>query len=115
MARKPRVEFDGAFCHVIVRGNQRQRTFHDDRDCQRYGFRLYAYVLMANHVHLLIETKRVGLSKIMQGIQGSIPKATTAATKRSAICFKAATKRFSATVMPTCSNWCATSILTLPG
>jgi REP element-mobilizing transposase RayT len=82
MARKPRVEFDGAFYHVIVRGNQRQRTFHDDQDHQsylqriehyrqRYGFRLYAYVLMVNHVHLLIETKRVGLSKIMQGIQGS--------------------------------------------
>jgi REP element-mobilizing transposase RayT len=54
MARKPRVEFDGALYHVIVRGNQRQRTFHDDRDRQsylerlehyrqRYGFRLYAY------------------------------------------------------------------------
>ena len=82
MARKPRVEFDGAFYHVIVRGNQRQRTFHDDQDRQtylqrvehyrqRYGFRLYAYVLMANHVHLLIETKSVGLSKIMQGIQFS--------------------------------------------
>jgi len=82
MARKPRVEFDGAFYHVIVRGNQRQRTFQDDRDRiaylqriehyrQRYGFRLYAYVLMANHVHLLMETKSVGLSKIMQGIQGS--------------------------------------------
>jgi hypothetical protein len=26
MARKPRVEFDGAFYHVIVGGNQRQRT-----------------------------------------------------------------------------------------
>jgi REP element-mobilizing transposase RayT len=76
------VEFDGAFYHVIVRGNQRRRTFHDDHDRnlylkrlehyrQRYGFRLYAYVLMANHVHLLIETKRVGLSKIMQGIQFS--------------------------------------------
>ena len=61
MARKPRVEFDGAFYHVIVRGNQRQRTFQDDRDRaaylqriehyrQRYGFRLYAYVLMSNHV-----------------------------------------------------------------
>jgi REP element-mobilizing transposase RayT len=82
MARKPRVEFDGAFYHVIVRGNQRQKTFHDEHDRQsylqriehyrqRYGFRLYAYVLMANHVHILIETKSVGLSKIMQGIQGS--------------------------------------------
>lgn len=82
MARKPRVEFDGAFYHVIARGNQRQRTFHDEHDRQsylqriefyrqRYGFRLYAYVLMANHVHMLIQTKSVGLSKIMQGIQGS--------------------------------------------
>jgi REP element-mobilizing transposase RayT len=71
MARKPRVEFDGALYHVIVRGNQRQRTFDDDPDRkrylerlehyrQRYGFRLYAYVLMANHVHLLIETIRGG-------------------------------------------------------
>ncbi|MBI2530984.1 MAG: transposase [Deltaproteobacteria bacterium] len=82
MARKPRVEFDGAFYHVIVRGNQRQRTFQDDRDRaaylqriehyrQRYGFRFYAYVLMSNHVHLLLETKGVALSKIMQGIQAS--------------------------------------------
>ena len=82
MARKPRVEFDGAFYHVIVRGKQRQRTFQDDRDRitylqriehyrQRHGFRLYAYVLMSNHVHLLMETKSVALSKIMQGIQSS--------------------------------------------
>ena len=82
MARKPRVEFDGALYHVIVRGNQRNRTFQDDQDRraylervesyrQRYGFRLYAYVLMSNHVHMLMETKNVPLSKIMQGIQGS--------------------------------------------
>jgi REP element-mobilizing transposase RayT len=32
MARKPRVEFDGVFYHVIVRGNQRQRIFKDDQD-----------------------------------------------------------------------------------
>ena len=80
MARKPRVEFDGAFYHVIVRGNQRQKVFDDDRDRlaylerleqyrERFGFSVYAYVLMANHIHLLVETKRVPLSKIMQGIQ----------------------------------------------
>jgi len=80
VARKPRVEFEGAFYHVIVRGNQRQKIFGDDQDRltyldriehyrRRYGFTVYAYVLMSNHVHLLIETKRVPLSKIMQGIQ----------------------------------------------
>ena len=30
MARKPWVEFEGAFYHVIVRGNQRQKVFRDD-------------------------------------------------------------------------------------
>ena len=55
MVRRPRVEFEGAFYHVIVRGNQRRRIFRDDRDRlyyleriehyrQRCGFRLYAYV-----------------------------------------------------------------------
>lgn len=80
MARKPRVEFEGAFYHVIARGNQRQDIFRDDKDRatylerlehyrKRYDFKLYAYVLMANHVHMLIETQRTPLSKIMQGIQ----------------------------------------------
>jgi len=80
MARKPRVEFEGAFYHVIVRGNQRQKIFRDDRDRlyylkrvehyrQRYQFRIYAYVLMSNHVHFLLETGKTPLSKIVQGIQ----------------------------------------------
>ncbi len=79
MPRKPRIEYPGAFYHVIVRGNQRQRIFKDAADYQkylltltvyrnRYQFHLYAYVLMGNHVHLLLETGDVPLSKILQGI-----------------------------------------------
>lgn len=78
MARKPRVEYPGAFYHVICRGNQRQVIFRSDGDRefylrrleyyrQRFGFTVYAYVLMSNHVHLLLETAKVGLSKVMQG------------------------------------------------
>jgi REP element-mobilizing transposase RayT len=81
MARKPRVEFEGAFYHVIARGNQRRSIFSDDRDRKaylarieryrkRYNFTIYGYVLMSNHVHLLIQSGKVPLSKIMQGIQG---------------------------------------------
>ena len=77
MARPPRIEFPGAFYHIIVRGNQRQDIFGDDRDrieyLKRLGrykrereFFLYAYVLMRNHVHLLIETVNTPVSKIMQ-------------------------------------------------
>jgi REP element-mobilizing transposase RayT len=80
MARKPRVEYPGALYHVICRGNQRQVIFRSDADRkfylerlekyrQRYGFSVYAYVLMSNHVHLLIETGKVFLSKIMHGLQ----------------------------------------------
>jgi REP-associated tyrosine transposase len=80
MSRKPRVEYAGAFYHVICRGNQRQVIFRSDADRQyylerveeyrqRYGFKIYAYVLMSNHLHILIESGKVGLSKIMQGLQ----------------------------------------------
>ena len=82
MARKPRIEFEGAFYHVIVRGNQKQKTFRDDADYakyhqlltiykNRYQHSVYAYVLMSNHVHLLIETREIPLSRIMQGITQS--------------------------------------------
>ncbi len=82
MARKPRIEYEGAFYHVITRGNQRQRVFKGDNDFQkyinllafykeRYKYSLYAYVLMSNHVHLLIETRQIPLSKILQGINQS--------------------------------------------
>jgi putative transposase len=82
MARKPRIEFEGALYHVITRGNQRQRVFKDMGDHWRYlkiladykiryEYALYAYVLMSNHVHLLIETRETPLSKILQGINQS--------------------------------------------
>ena len=79
MARKPRIEFEGALYHIITRGNQRQKIFKGNEDFlqyldilsgykTKYGYHLYAYVLMNNHVHLLIETQETPLSKILQGI-----------------------------------------------
>ncbi len=80
MARKPRVEFAGAFYHVIARGNRRAVIFHDDADYTAYldrleryrrrdGVTLHAYVLMTNHVHLLLETGERPLSRTMQTLQ----------------------------------------------
>ncbi len=82
MARKPRIEYEGAFYHVITRGNQRQRIFKDKHDYLKYleilskyklrhQFSLYSYVLMGNHIHLLIETKHIPLSKTLQGVNQS--------------------------------------------
>ena len=80
MARRPRVEFAGGLYHVICRGNQQQAISRSDADRkyylesleryrQRYGFKVYAYVLMSNHVHLLLVTGEVPLSRIIQRLQ----------------------------------------------
>ena len=77
MPRAPRLEYDGAFYHVISRGNRRQSIFHQKADYQRFldrlyaelerhGFHLYAYVLMPNHFHLLLEQEDWPLSRFMQ-------------------------------------------------
>ena len=72
--------FCGALYHVISRGNYREMISHDDSDRKRYlslleevqnrySCKLYAYVLMGNHVHLLVESGVAPLSKIMQNLQ----------------------------------------------
>ncbi len=79
MARKPRIEYPGAFYHVMARGNHRESILKDDSDRERflkklleykerYGFILYAYTLMSDHIHLLIEVGKEPLSRIMQGL-----------------------------------------------
>ena len=65
MARRPRLELPGVPLHVIQRGNNRAACFHADNDrtlylrclreaARRYHCAIHAYVLMANHVHLLV-------------------------------------------------------------
>jgi putative transposase len=79
--RRPREEEPGAIFHVWARGNNKQPIFLDDRDRIRYiellaetvrrcGWRLMAYCLMENHVHLLVETPDANLSAGMQILQG---------------------------------------------
>ena len=80
MARKPRIHYEGALYHVTVRGNNRSFIFRskDNKKTykkiiakykKRYCFKCYAYCVMDNHAHLLIEVADIPLSKIMQGIQ----------------------------------------------
>ncbi|HZS65472.1 MAG TPA: transposase, partial [Burkholderiales bacterium] len=65
MARRPRLELAGVPLHVIQRGNNRAPCFLADGDRQmylkflgeaaaRHRCALHAYVLMPNHVHLLL-------------------------------------------------------------
>lgn len=78
MARKPRFIIPGEPQHVIVRGNNRSAIFHESKDYIFYlnklnesilknRCKLHAYVLMGNHVHLLITPETVdGLGKTIQ-------------------------------------------------
>lgn len=77
MARLPRPDLPGIPQHIVQRGNNRLPCFLDDEDRQRYlqlllealgrfGCRLHAYVLMDNHVHLLITPGEAGaVSRLM--------------------------------------------------
>ena len=76
MARPLRIEYPGAFYHVISRGNARQKIFVSDGDKHKFlsfletgvapfGYRIHAYCLMDNHYHLLMETANANLSKIL--------------------------------------------------
>ena len=82
MPRRPRLFAPGLLYHVVARGNHRQPTFLTDGDYdayltrlatyrRRYGVTLYAYCLMPNHVHLLLEMSDAPLSRFMQGLQQS--------------------------------------------
>lgn len=77
MARLPRIDLAGVPQHVVQRGNNRLPCFLDDDDRRRYlqglreclprfGCDLHAYVLMSNHVHLLLTPGEVGaVSRMM--------------------------------------------------
>jgi len=77
MARQLRIQYPGAFYHVTCRGNERRKIFFDDNDRYRfvklleesleiYQVVLYAYVLMDNHFHLVLQTGRANLSEFMR-------------------------------------------------
>lgn len=65
MPRKRRLFLPGVPVHVVQRGNHRQAVFSDDNDYRVYlerlgqgasdhGCSIHAYVLMTNHIHLLM-------------------------------------------------------------
>jgi putative transposase len=80
MPRKPRFNLIGIPQHVIQRGNNREPCFYAEQDYRRYlddlkesadkyDCRVHAYVLMTNHVHMLVTPmKDHGVSDMMQAL-----------------------------------------------
>jgi REP element-mobilizing transposase RayT len=75
MPRRAREWTPGTY-HVYCRGNRKQNIFIHDDDLrkylsylldtkQKYPFKLHAYCLMPNHLHLLLESDKVPLDKIL--------------------------------------------------
>ena len=99
MARPLRVEFPGALYHVTSRGNAGQEVFLDDGDrlnfldilaevVERYRFICYAYCLMGNHYHLLLETPEANLSRGMRQLNGVYTQRFNRRHKRSGHLFQ---------------------------
>ncbi|MBW2651064.1 MAG: transposase [Deltaproteobacteria bacterium] len=82
MTRPLRVEYPGAYYHVINRGNAGENIFNSDRDrekfleylekaVERFSIVIHTYCLMSNHYHLLIETPQPNLSAAIQWLNVS--------------------------------------------
>jgi putative transposase len=85
MARKPRLELEGGLYHIITRGNNRQLIFGIEGDYQKMlslltlvksklPFFLYAYCLMPNHLHLLVERQVSSVGAVMHRLLGGYSK-----------------------------------------
>jgi REP element-mobilizing transposase RayT len=82
MARALRIEYPGAFYHVISRGNAGDPIYKTRRDrekfveylataVERFGIRIHTYCLMTDHYQLLLETPEPNLSRAIQWLNVS--------------------------------------------
>lgn len=82
MARKLRVEYEGAIYHVMNRGDRREPIIHDETDaelfietlgeaCEKTQWLVHAFCLMPNHFHLVFETPDPNLVVGMKWFMGT--------------------------------------------
>lgn len=85
MSTFPRRSSSLGIYHVVIRGVNKQVIFEDPEDYRKYlkilskyqsicGYRVLAYCLMSNHVHLLIKPEEMDLGRIFQHIGPSFVK-----------------------------------------
>ncbi len=81
MARPLRIEYPGAWYHVINRGQGRREIFRTDEQrefflsllevtTERFNADWHAYCLMDNHYHLMLHTPEGNLQRIMRHVNG---------------------------------------------
>lgn len=93
MARKTCIFYSGALYHVMLRGNHGEKIFFSDTDrnyfykllddgIKRFDYRVHAFCLMSNHVHLALQVNNTSLSKIIQNLAFRYARWVNKRTKR---------------------------------
>ena len=99
MPRTPRVDFPGAWHHVMNRGADHRDVFQHDADCEvfldalaiavdRAGLEVHAYCLMTNHFHLLIRSQEGRLASGMQFLLGRFTRLVNLRVRRDGPLFR---------------------------
>jgi putative transposase len=81
MARPLRIEYPGAWYHVLNRGRRKESIFFSDEDnkmffktieesCELFNIEVHAYSLLPNHYHILIQTPLGNLSRALRHLNG---------------------------------------------
>ncbi len=82
MPRAPRLKSASGIYHIMFRGINRQTIFEDDEDYVKFietlksyksvsGYKVFAYCLMSNHIHILLKAEKEDLDLIIKRIAGS--------------------------------------------
>ena len=94
MARRPRFNLVGEPQHVIQRGNNREPCFYAEEDyrfylecvdefSKKYNCLIHAYVLMTNHVHMLVTPQQeYAVSQMMQSVGAKYVRYVNSTYKR---------------------------------
>lgn len=79
MPRQARRQSESGIYHIMLRGINQQQIFEDDEDNQKFievlkdcklisGYKVFAYCLMGNHLHLLMKVEKENLEQIFKRI-----------------------------------------------
>ena len=77
MPRQSRRKSESGIYHVMLRGINQQQIFVDNEDCEKFlqilkdckaisEYKLFAYCLMGNHIHLLIQEDKEPIEQVMK-------------------------------------------------
>jgi putative transposase len=113
MARPLRIEYPGAWYHVMNRGQGRRQIFHGDHHRQyflsllaetaaRYNADWHAYCLMGNHYHLMLHTPEGNLQRILRHLNGLYTQYYNRSTRHDGPLFRG---RYKAILVDAQSYW----------